>query len=39
MKSWEPSSWLATAGAKKRVVDVFHTAEPLLAWLNANVGP
>jgi uncharacterized protein (TIGR02453 family) len=38
MKSWEPASWLGTAGAKKRVVDVFHTATPVLAWLKANAG-
>jgi uncharacterized protein (TIGR02453 family) len=38
MKSWEPASWLGTAGAKKRVVDLFHTAAPVLAWLQSNVG-
>ena len=38
MKSWEPAAWLGTAGAKKRVVDVFHSAKPLLAWLQTNVG-
>jgi uncharacterized protein (TIGR02453 family) len=38
MKSWPPAAWFATAGAKKRVVDVFHAAKPLLAWLEINVG-
>jgi uncharacterized protein (TIGR02453 family) len=38
MKSWPPAAWLATAGAKKRVVDVFHAAQPMLAWLETNVG-
>jgi uncharacterized protein (TIGR02453 family) len=38
MKSWEPASWLGTAGAKKRVVDLFHQAAPVLAWLHGNVG-
>jgi len=38
MKSWEPAAWLGTAGAKKRVVDVFQSAKPLLAWLETNVG-
>jgi uncharacterized protein (TIGR02453 family) len=38
MRSWEPAAWLGTAGAKKRVVDVFHTAKPVLAWLSTNVG-
>jgi uncharacterized protein (TIGR02453 family) len=39
MKSWPPAGWLATAGAKKRVVDLFHATKPLLAWLDAQVGP
>ncbi len=38
MKSWPPAAWLGTAGAKKRVVDVFHAATPLLGWLGTNVG-
>jgi uncharacterized protein (TIGR02453 family) len=38
MKSWPPGAWLSTAGVKKRVVDVFEAAAPLLAWLEANVG-
>jgi uncharacterized protein (TIGR02453 family) len=38
MRSWEPAAWLGTAGAKKRVVDVFQGAEALLTWLRANVG-
>jgi uncharacterized protein (TIGR02453 family) len=38
MKSWAPASWLSTAAAKTRVVDVFHAARPLLRWLDANVG-
>jgi uncharacterized protein (TIGR02453 family) len=38
MKSWPPAAWLGTAGAKKRVVDVFQAAAPLLAWLETNVG-
>jgi uncharacterized protein (TIGR02453 family) len=39
MKAWPPAGWLATAGAKKRIVDVFHTGAPLLEWLDACVGP
>ena len=38
MKSWPPAAWLATAGAKKRVVEVFQAAKPLLGWLDTNVG-
>jgi uncharacterized protein (TIGR02453 family) len=37
-KSWAPAAWLATAGAKKRIVDLFQSAKPLLGWLNTNVG-
>ena len=39
MKSWPVASWLGTAGAKKRVVEVFEASAPLVAWLRANVGP
>ena len=38
MKSWPAASWLETAAAKKRVVDVLHAAAPLLSWLHGNVG-
>jgi len=38
-RSWEPAAWLRTAGAKKRVVDTLRATKPLLAWLDANVGP
>jgi uncharacterized protein (TIGR02453 family) len=37
-RRWEPAAWLATAGAKKRVVDLFTAAVPLNDWLRANVG-
>jgi uncharacterized protein (TIGR02453 family) len=39
MKAWPAASWLETATAKKRVVDVFHAAAPLLSWLHGEVGP
>jgi len=39
MKAWPPAAWLATAGAKTRVVDLFRAAAPLLEWLTAHVGP
>ncbi len=39
MRSWPAAGWLSTAGAKKRVVDLFHATAPLLAWLDAHVGP
>jgi hypothetical protein len=39
MKVWPAASWLGTAAAKKRVVDVFHAAAPLLSWLDDHVGP
>ncbi len=37
--AWEPAGWLSTAAAKKRVIDVLRATGPLLAWLEANVGP
>ena len=39
MKSWPAAGWLSTTGAKKRVVDLLHATAPLLAWLDAHVGP
>jgi len=39
MKAWPPAGWLGTARAKRRVVDIFRAAAPLLAWLDAQVGP
>jgi len=39
MKAWPVASWLGTAGAKKRVVDVFRATAPLLDWLHTHVGP
>lgn len=39
MKTWPAASWLGTAGAKKRVVEVFHATAPLLGWLQKHVGP
>jgi uncharacterized protein (TIGR02453 family) len=38
-RAWEPAGWLSTVAAKKRVVDVLRGTTPLLAWLEANVGP
>ena len=39
MRSWEPAAWLSTAAPKKRVVEVFRAARPMLAWLDDHVGP
>jgi len=38
-KHWTPGSWLGTAQAKKRVVDLLHAARPMCAWLDKHVGP
>ncbi len=38
MKAWPAATWLGTAAAKKRVVDVLRAADPLLSWLNGHVG-
>jgi hypothetical protein len=32
-------AWFHTAGAQKRVVEVFGAAQPLLAWYDTHVGP
>jgi len=38
-KHWPAGSWLGTAQAKKRVVDLLHAAQPMCAWLDKHVGP
>ena len=38
-KEWPVAPWLATSKAKARVVDVLRAAGPIVAWLDANVGP
>jgi hypothetical protein len=38
MRGWPPAAWLGTAGAKKRVADVWRAADPLLSWLDTHVG-
>jgi uncharacterized protein (TIGR02453 family) len=38
-KQWPVAAWLGTAQAKKRVVDFLHASAPIMAWLDANVGP
>jgi uncharacterized protein (TIGR02453 family) len=38
-REWPVASWLGTAKAKDRVVDVLRAAGPLNRWLNTNVGP
>ncbi len=38
-KEWPPAAWLGTRKAKDRVVDFLRAAQPLNAWLAANVGP
>ena len=38
-QEWPVAPWLATRQAKTRVVDLLRGARPILAWLDANVGP
>ena len=38
-RGWPPAAWLASAGAKTRVVEVFRAAAPLVTWLETHVGP
>ena len=38
-RSWPVAKWLGTRAAQTRVVDFLHTAQPLIGWLDGNVGP
>jgi uncharacterized protein (TIGR02453 family) len=38
-KEWPVAAWMGTAKAKPRVVEFLEAARPLIAWLDANVGP
>ena len=38
-RHWPAGSWLGSAQAKKRVVDLLHAAQPMCGWLDTNVGP
>jgi uncharacterized protein (TIGR02453 family) len=37
-KQWPIASWVGTAKAKERIVEVLHAAKPINAWLDKNVG-
>ncbi len=37
-RDWAPATWQSTAAAKKRVVDTFRAASPLVTWVRTNVG-
>jgi uncharacterized protein (TIGR02453 family) len=38
-RTWPVAAWLGTKAAKTRVVDFLHTAQPLMDWLDKQVGP
>jgi uncharacterized protein (TIGR02453 family) len=38
VKAWPVAAWLGTPSAKKRVVELFHAAAPLVDWLAEHVG-
>ena len=38
-REWPVAPWLATRGAKKRVVDSLRASRPIGDWLDTNVGP
>jgi uncharacterized protein (TIGR02453 family) len=38
-RSWPVAAWLHTAKARARIEQAWREAEPLNAWLDANVGP
>lgn len=37
-KEWPVGAWLATTGAKRRIVEVLRASAPLRKWLDENVG-
>lgn len=39
MRHWDPAKWLHTSAAKKRIVEFTDKSQPLVDWLDANVGP
>jgi uncharacterized protein (TIGR02453 family) len=38
MRSYGLQPWLGTPGARAKVVEVWRAAEPIMAWVQANVG-
>lgn len=38
-REWPVGPWLSTAKAKTRVVTFLRASEPIIAWLDAQVGP
>lgn len=38
-KQWPIASWVGTAKAKGRIVEVLHAAKPINEWLDKHVGP
>src|SRR3954467_11984356 len=38
-KQWPVAAWLGPAQAKKRIVEVFADATPMITWLDKHVGP
>ena len=37
-KQWPVAAWLGTKKAKDKVVEFLHTSQPLMEWLDKNVG-
>ncbi len=37
-KQWPIASWVGTAKAKDRIIEVLHAAKPINAWLDKHVG-
>lgn len=38
-KRWKAAKWMQSKAVVARVVEVWHAADPMNAWLDANVGP
>lgn len=39
MRRWDPAKWLHTSAVKKRIIDFTEQTQPLVDWLDGNVGP
>jgi uncharacterized protein (TIGR02453 family) len=38
-KEWQPAAWLETRTTREHLTEFLRAAQPLLSWLEANVGP
>jgi hypothetical protein len=39
MRTWKPARWLHTKAALERVDETWRAVDPLVRWLQEEVGP